>query len=456
MLNKRYLSTTGWGLMLACLLGTASAAPVQVQGVRIGTQANVTRVAFDLSAGAAHNIFTLSDPHRVVIDIQSGRMHKRAFPLPQGNGSVRGIRSANRQDGSVRIVLDLASPRKPRSFLLAGNGNQGDRLVVDLLPMQMNQKLQKSPSVQPRIIKTMPSVRPVGRDIVIAVDPGHGGKDPGAHGASGTREKDVVLRISRRLAKIIDDAPGMRAYLTRDSDKFVPLRDRMERARAVEADLFISIHADAFRDRSVRGATVYVLSSKGAADEAGRRLAARENAADLIGGVKLKDKDETLASVLMDLSQNASLSASIDIGSEIISEISQMTKVRKTKVQQAPFLVLKSPDVPSLLVETAFISNRSDEKNLGSSRYRERLAHAIFEGIQDYFLANPPAGSKMAQMRPQRDQYGTRHLIRNGDTLSGLADQYRVSIRRIRDVNNLRSDKIVVGKVLTIPPALET
>ena len=242
-------------------------------------------------------------------------------------------------------MLDLDKPMKPRSFLLASNGRQGDRLVVDLVPVGTPAKVRKAPVVTAN--------RVTGRDIVVAIDAGHGGKDPGARGPTGVREKDVVLKISRRLAEIIEADPNMRAYLTRSNDRFVNLRERMERSRAADADLFISIHADAFSDRRVRGATVYVLSSKGASDEAARRLAERENAK--LGAVELDDKDPTLAGVLMDLSQNAALSASFDVGDEILQEIGQITKVRKRRVQQAPFLVLKSPDVPSILVETAFI-----------------------------------------------------------------------------------------------------
>ncbi|MGI9343957.1 MAG: N-acetylmuramoyl-L-alanine amidase, partial [Gammaproteobacteria bacterium] len=279
-----------------------------------------------------------------------------------------------------------------------------------------------------------------------------GGKDPGARGPSGTREKDVVLKISKRLAQIIDADPNMRAYLTRSSDRFVNLRDRMERSRSVEADLFISIHADAFRDPKVSGATVYVLSSKGASDEAARRLADRENAA-LIGGVDLVTKESTLAGVLLDLSQNASLSASIDIGDGILRNINQITKVRKKRVQQAPFLVLKSPDVPSVLIETAFISNPQDEKNLASPRYREQLSRAIFNGIEGYFVANPPAGTTLAlnQARQPTRNLELQHVIRSGETLSTIANRYDVSVRRIRSANRLSGDKIVVGKVLRIP-----
>ena len=437
---------------LAALIAIpASAEPVHIKNVRIASQDGKTRVALDLDRRVEHKIFTLSNPHRVVIDIMPGRIERSALPLPTGTGSVRRIRGANRNDGTVRIVLDMATPAKPRSFLLAPNGRQGDRLVIDLLPLGAPRTVKKAPSIVAPPVSARRSIKSTGRQIVVAIDAGHGGKDPGAIGTSGIREKDVVLRISKLLAAKINADPNMRAYMTRKDDRFVQLRQRMESARAAEADLFVSIHADSFKDRRVRGATVYVLSSKGATDEASKRLASRENAAHLIGGVALEDMDRTLASVLLDLSQNASLSASIDIGSEMLEEIGQVTTIRKRKVQQAPFLVLKSPDVPSVLVETAFISNPRDESNLGSRGYREKLARAMYAGIHDYFRTNPPPGSRMAQLKHARPVRTVEHVIRSGDTLSGIADQYRVTMRRIRSANNLNNDKIVIGRVLRIP-----
>jgi len=433
-----------FGLLIAS--GSAAAGSAQINGVRLAQGSDRTRVALDLSRPAQHRLFTLSNPDRVVIDIDRGRISGAALPLPSGTGAVRKIRSANRKNGSVRVVLDLAGPVRAKSFALAPNGKSSDRLVIDLYPGG-NAPVRTTP-----VKRAEEAIANPGRDLVIAIDPGHGGKDPGAHGPGGTREKDVVLRISRRLADVINGEPGMRAVLTRNRDDFIHLRDRLELARSVQADLFISIHADAFRDRRVRGATVYVLSKKGATDEAAKRLAERENKAALIGGVKLDNKDETLASVLLDLSQNAAIGASFAIGEEILDEIGGLTKLRKRHVQQAPFLVLKSPDVPSVLIETAYISNPSDERNLGSRRYRNNLARAIFGGIRDYFYANPPPGTRVAEL--SRNGYRGRlaHVIRRGDTLSELADRYKVSVRRIRAENNLKGDRIRVGQVLRIPP----
>jgi len=235
------------------------------------------------------------------------------------------------------------------------------------------------------------------RDLIIAVDAGHGGDDPGAIGKNGTREKDVVLAIARALARRIDQEPGMRAFLTRDGDYFVPLRDRMRRARAREADLFVSIHADSVRDRSVDGSSVYILSQRGATDEAARWLAERENASDLIGGVSLEDKGDVLASVLLDLSQSAALSASHAAAEHVLRQLTLVGEVRKPLVQQARFMVLKSPDIPSMLVETAYISNPREEQRLRGAAQQAKLAAAIHQGVRDYFYADPPAGTRIAQ-----------------------------------------------------------
>jgi N-acetylmuramoyl-L-alanine amidase len=302
----------------------------------------------------------------------------------------------------------------------------------------------------------LPAESGAGRDIIIAVDAGHGGHDPGAHGPTGLQEKEVTLRISRRLVEVINAEPGMRGILTRDRDEFLPLRSRMERARAAQADLFVSIHADAVRNRRVSGASVYVLNEKGATDEAARRLAARENAADLVGGVSLGDKDPMLRSVLLDLSQNASLSSSIEVGDEILAGLTRVGTVRKRRVMQAPFMVLKSPDVPSVLVETAYISNPREERNLASDAWRQRVARAILDGIRSYFHANPPPGTLLAGTTRQRLAGSREHVIRRGETLSHIADRYNVSLATLRAVNRLRSDQVRPGQVLRIPGTQET
>jgi N-acetylmuramoyl-L-alanine amidase len=287
---------------------------------------------------------------------------------------VRQVRFGTRDDGSLRVVLDINGDVQSKSFAVAPNESYGHRLVIDL-----------APAGEPAPVRIEHAPQAEARDLVIAVDAGHGGDDPGAIGRGGTREKDVALSIARALAQRIDREPGMNAVLVRDGDYYVAHRDRMRKAREKRADLFVSIHADAIRDRTISGSSVYILSPRGASDEAARWLAERENASDLIGGVSLDDKDNVLASVLLDLSQTASISASMTAAERVLLELDRVGVVRKAAVQQAGFLVLKSPDIPSMLIETAYISNPAEEKRLKDRRHQEKLAHAIHGGIRGYF-----------------------------------------------------------------------
>jgi len=421
-----------------------AAQTTSVKDVRIAHTGDRTRIVLDLDGPGQHKLFTLANPSRVVVDLAQGRFALGAAKLPGGAGVVANMRGANRQDGTARLVLDLGDAARPKSFLLEPSGQFGYRIVVDLMPID----------AAPVVVKKAPSSTGQ-RDLVIAIDPGHGGKDPGARGRGGLQEKKAVLEIGKRLAQMIDDEPGMRAFMTRKDDRFLKLAERIELAHKAGADLFVSIHADSFKDRRVRGSTIYVLSEKGATDEAAKLLAERENSADLIGGVALKDKDDMLASVLVDLSQNASMEASMEVGDLFIDQMSLVGKMRKSRVQQAGFMVLKSPDIPSVLIETAFISNAQDESNLKSVQYQQRLASAMHKGIKSYFYANPPPGSRVAQL--SRDQRMAReHVIRSGDTLSEIAQRYNVSVSRIRAENRLNGNTIRVGQVLRIPPAIDT
>jgi N-acetylmuramoyl-L-alanine amidase len=431
------------GLCMLVLAGQLAAQTVHVKNVRIAHVDNRTRIVLDIDRASDHKLFTLSNPNRVVIDLAQGSFNM-GRQLPSGTGLVANLRGANRENGMARLVLDLRDAARPKSFLLEPSGEYGYRIVVDLLPINSH--------AAPVIVKKAPSGS---RDLIIAIDPGHGGKDPGARGRGGLLEKKAVLDIGKRLARLIDDEPGMRAHMTRSDDRFLKLQQRIDSAQKAGADLFVSIHADSFSDRRVRGSTIYVLSDKGATDEAAKLLADRENSADLIGGVDIKDKDDMLASVLVDLSQNASLEASMEVGDLFVGEMSRVGKVRKSRVQQAGFRVLKSPDIPSILVETAFISNAQDESNLKSVQYQQRLARAMQHGIKAYFYANPPQGTRVAQLsRSQR--LARQHVIRNGDTLSGIAQRYNVSVARIRSANSLNTNSIRIGQVLRIPAAVET
>ena len=325
-----------------------------------------------------------------------------------------------------RVVLDLYDKR-PGTVSPAAS-DQADRLVRR----------------KPRLPDVVPDPEPnTLRDVVVAIDAGHGGKDVGAIGPSGVYEKDITLAVAMELKAIIDQHPAMRAVLTRDGDRFLKLRERMERAREFRADLFVSLHADAFRDARVKGSSVYVLSQRGASSEAAKWLADHENAADLIGGVSLSDKDDVLKSVLIDLSQTASIEASIDVGKHVLAALKRLGPVHKKRVQHAGFMVLKSPDIPSILVETAFISNPTEEKRLRDRRFRERLAHALYQGVTDYFETNPPPDTRIALNR--------KHRVVSGDTLSEIADRYAVTMTSIKLANNLSGEMVKLGQVLTIP-----
>ena len=427
--------------VVVLLSGTLASAGTTVENIRVWAENGRTRVVLDLSRPASHKIFTLRSPDRLVIDLEDGRLSQSLKSLPQGSGSVSKIRSGVRANGQLRVVIDLNETVRSRSFTAGPNSKYGDRLVIDL---QRYDNLTTVKRASEKYVR--------GRDVVIAVDAGHGGHDPGAVGRGRTREKDVALAISRLLAQRINAEPGMKAILVRNSDRYVDHRARMEFARRNKADLFISIHADAVDDRRANGASVYVLSLKGASDEAAKQLAQRENAATWVGDVSLADKDEVLASVLLDLSQNAALEKSLDVGDDVIRELSRIGKVHRRKVQQAGFLVLKSPDVPSILVETAYISNPAEEKKLRSSSHQKKLANAILIGVRNYFHENPPANTQIA-LNQKKYASSTRvsHVIARGDTLSEIAERYHVSMAAIRAANKLRSDNVRVGQKLQIP-----
>jgi N-acetylmuramoyl-L-alanine amidase len=382
--------------LIAMSLAWSSAQAVDIRNVRVSALPDNTRVVLDLSGSARHSLAVMHNPERVVLDVTGGRLVNGAHVEPKGGGAVRDVRLTSRP-GELQVVLDLTRPAQAKSFLAKPNRRYGYRLVVDIGSLV-------AAAAKPVRVAHAPHDS---RDLVIAIDAGHGGEDPGAIGKNGLREKDVVLAIAKELYTRVNAEPGMKAVLTRNGDYFLPLRERMRRARAQSADLFVSIHADSIRDRSIDGSSVYILSQRGATDEASRWLAERENAADLIGGVSLEDKGDVLASVLLDVSQSVSLSASQAAADRVLRQLSQAGEVRKPQVQEARFMVLKSPDIPSMLVETAYISNPQEELRLRTPAQRAKLAAAIHRGLHDYFYANPPAGTRIAQLAadgtPARD-----------------------------------------------------
>ena len=381
--------------LVTFLVAVALAMPagaVEVHALRLWASPEGTRVVLDLSGSAQHSVLVLKNPDRIVLDVAGARLAP-GWRAPAGIGVVKQVRLGRRSSGELRIVFDLSRPIRPKSFLATPNERYGYRLVLDL-----GSPTGAAGPTPPETPVRAEHARPEARDLIIAIDAGHGGEDPGAIGKYGTREKDVVLAIARALAQRVDGEPGMRAVLTRDGDYFVPLRDRMRRARAQQADLFVSIHADSIRDRSVDGSSVYILSQRGATTEAARWLAERENASDLIGGVSLENKGDVLASVLLDLSQTASLTASHTAAEHVLQQLNLVGEVRKPLVQQAGFMVLKSPDIPSMLIETAYISHPVEERRLRGLAHQAKLAAAIHQGLRQYFYADPPAGTRIAQL----------------------------------------------------------
>ncbi len=423
-------------LFLGLFPGLGQGASVAVEDLRLWRAPDHTRLVFDLSGTLEHRVFILKNPDRLVVDLDNSRL-LGALPTPDPNEPVlAGIRTGAHGDNKLRIVLDLKQPARPRTFVLKPYGQYGHRLVIDLY------EAKSAPRAQPKPTKSK-------RDyIVVAIDAGHGGEDPGAIGRRyKTREKDAVLAIAKQLKKLVDAAPNMRAVMTRKRDYYVKLKKRYEIARENEADIFVSIHADALPGkRRARGASVYALSERGATSALARTLANKHNASDLIGGVSLSDKDDLLAKVLLDLSQTATIGSSVELGSSVLSELKRIGPIHIDTVQQAGFAVLKAPDVPSILIETAFISTPTEEKKLRSKRYQRRLASGIFKGIQRYATRR-----KLADNQPGRADERRVHIVQPGDTLSAIARLYDVHMDTLRFANNLSDNKLKVGRKLVIP-----
>ena len=423
--------------LVAALVSSAlHAGSARVESIRIAEYDAKTRVVLELDQPRSYKLQVLGDQPRVVIDLYAARLDA-ALP-ERGTGIVRRMRHGRHPGDMLRVVFDLHAAATATSFGVAsGKGGLGHRIVVDIFP-----------GADPRDSVTEELAPPTGRDLLIAIDAGHGGKDPGAIGRGGLQEKTVVLQIARRLKRAIDHEPGMSAMQTRAGDYFIELRTRYVQAQKRGADLFVSVHADAVKDRRVRGGSVYVLSEKASSDEA-RRLAQRENASDLLGVIDTDDPN--LAAIIVDMQQNRSIGASLEVGNDVLHRLHGVGRVRKSKVQTAPFAVLKAYDIPSILVETAYISNPQEERLLRNAAYQQKLADAIVAGIRDYFYRNPPTGSLIAQRVEAGDLPEQEHVARPGDTLSGIAKKYKVPLAVLIRANKLPNDRLRVGQVLKIP-----
>ena len=398
MMAKGFLTKkfTVWMMLLALVAGASSPlVAAEIRDIRIAATDSGTRVVLELSAAAKYKAFQLDDPDRIVLDLVKSSLE---VPLPAASAPFTEIRSGDLPNEGLRLVFEIKGPVTIETSTLPATRDSAARLILDINAPGGAKAVAGTPAAPAAPVAIRPAHAPseTGRDIIIAVDAGHGGVDPGASGKRGTQEKDVVLAVARALAARIDQEQGMKAVLTRDGDYFITLQERTQRARRAKADLFVSIHADSIANPDVSGSSVYVLSERGATSEAARWLADRENAADLKGGVKLDDKDPVLSGVLLDLSQTASISASLVAADQVLQSLDRIGEVRKPRVQQAGFVVLKSPDIPSMLVETAFISNRDDERKLSQPAHRAKLANAIFAGIEQYFQGNAPDGTRLA------------------------------------------------------------
>ena len=377
-----------------------SVSATQIRQARLWRSEDKVRLVFDLSGPVSYKTFTLSAPERLIIDVSGASLGGDFSQLALNDTVIRAIRSGPFGQGDTRIVLDLNSPVLLNSFLLAPQDGQSHRLVLDLVSAKPIQIAAKVPRETPQI-----SAHPK-RDIIVVVDPGHGGKDPGAVGAKGEREKDVVLSIAQLLAKRLKKEKGFDVKLVRNDDFFVPLRKRVAIARQHKADIFISVHADAAPRLTASGASVYCLSEGGATSATARFMAQRENGADLLGAtslLNLKDKDPMLAGVILDMSMNATIAASLQLGSTVLGSLADITTLHQKRVEQAGFAVLKSPDVPSILVETGFISNARDSQRLVTARHQQAVADGLFKGLQRYFEKNPPVDSYLAWQQAQRE-----------------------------------------------------
>jgi len=460
---------------------TSLFAKQQINNVRIWLAPESTRLVFDLSGPVQHKIFSLKNPDRVVLDISAIDLKFNLDKLDLKNSPIKKIRVGNSQP--LRIVLDLEEALKPISFSLVPNKDYGHRLVVDLArtgKAKADKKRQQSaPAIKPSAAVAKPAQtsaankkKPIHndrgripkyavgnakrlRDIVIALDAGHGGEDPGAIGASGLKEKVVVLAIAKELEKLIDAEYGFISRMIRRNDYYVSLRGRTAKARKKNADLFISIHADAFKNKKARGASVWVLSNRGASSEVGRWLAQKENSSDLIGGVgnvNLGGKGDVLKGVLLDMSMTASRKDSREVAGKIHQNINKFAKMHKKSVEKAGFLVLKSPDIPSILIETGFISNPAEERSLRTTAYRKKMARAIFNGIKAHFLHKPPAFTEIYRLKNAATVAQNRkHKVISGDSLSSIAVRYGVKLASLKALNKIQGDKIRIGQRLRIP-----
>ena len=476
-----------------------------VDNIRIWHSPSNTRIVFDVSSNVRQSMFTLQNPLRLVVDIQNARLNNQLPILDPQNKHIGLIRSGKPQKDVLRFVFELKKDLLPSNFVLSPNELYGHRLVIDLdeklthssnseLPTQaasqaplkapnssgnadvLTQKTKEQSEVLPPSVAAVesqttesqaPPSKPIFQQVsvqekmtfVVAIDAGHGGEDPGAQGYRGSREKDLTLSMAKRLKKLVDADPNMRAELIRTGDYYIKLHQRRQLARDRGADIFVSIHADAFTRKSARGFSVFALSQRGATSAMASALAVKENASDRIGGVSLADKDALLAQVLVDLSMTNTISESVNLGGRVLKELAKLGKLHSKRVEQAGFAVLKSPDMPSILVETGFITNPEEERLLKSTRYQKKVAKAIFTAINDYHEQTPYVNyqsvAKRSKNTPQKSTT-KYHIVKRGDSLSKISARYNVTINSLKRLNKLRGNNVILGQKIRLPSSAVT
>lgn len=430
-------------VLLACFYYSPvfANAIAEVHDVRMWRSPDNTRIVFDLNKAVEHKVFVLESPNRVVVDIYSARMNVHTTHINWQATPVRSMRTGVQDKTTLRVVFDVSEKVNPKTFFLKKSQEANDRLVIDL---------NDARSAEPKVSRSAIADNNKKRDLIIAIDAGHGGEDPGAIGPGKIAEKTVVLAIAKALEKKVKATKGYQAVLIRSGDYYISLNGRRELARKSQADLFVSIHADAFTSPKANGSSVFALSSRGATSTFAQFLADKENLSDLVGGVSLNDKDEVLSSVLVDLSMTHKQEASIDVGSSILREMGKISRLHSERVELAAFQVLKTPDIPSILVETGFISNPVEASKLRTASYQNQMAQAVFNGIQEFFNRRAPEGSYIAWLRQQNSSQ-KHYTVKSGDTLSAIAKRHSVSVAALSQHNKLANTHLKIGQKLLIP-----
>lgn len=435
-------------VLLCLFISTKVLAKNNMEGVRVWPSPESTRVVFDMSSKPDFSYFMLKNPLRLVIDLQNTQQAKYLPSVPKKHNLISKLRySKPKKKNSTRVVFELTGVVKPVVFALAPTGPYKNRLVVDLYS-----KKQKSFSVDKSTAKKR--TRTADRDIIIAIDAGHGGEDPGSIGPAGTYEKNITLQIAKRVARLVDKEPGMKARLIRTGDYYLKLNTRTAHARKKRADFFVSIHADAFSSPGPNGTSVWVLSLRRANSEIGKWLEDKEKHSQLLGGAAdlIKDtaNEKYLAKALLDMSMDHSMKTAFQVADEVVKELKSVSKLHKKRPQAANFGVLKSPDIPSILVETGFISNPKEERKLNTAQHQQRLAQAIFYSIRNYYKRNPPDDSLFASLKNTKP---LRHKVKSGESLSVLASRYGTTISALKKHNQLKKNTLYIGQILMIPKA---